>query len=232
MGSTLNMKGMLVCVSGGQDSTTVLAWAKQTRWTPLEAVNFDYGQLHEKEKEACKKVCELAEVPLTILSLPALREIGGGGLTSNEMGVMEAHPQFSSLPASFVPLRNLILFSTAAALAVKKGIGNIASGVCQTDYSGYPDCRDVFVSSLTRTIELGLGLGRREHFSIWTPLMHLTKAETVGMMRSYEKLPWLAHTHTCYNNENPPCGKCPACIIRARGFAEAGIIDPLLRREA
>jgi len=231
MSLILNPKGMLVCMSGGQDSTTVLAWAVRN-WSPIEAVNFDYGQQHEREKHSCKIICGMAGVKLHTLSIQALREIGGGGLTSDDMGVMEAHPQFPGLPASFVPLRNLILLSTAAALAVKRGFGNLAAGVCQTDYSGYPDCREVFIHSLTGTIMKGLGFTKPNHFDIWTPLMKLDKAESVKLMDEMGCLDWLAFTHTCYNNAFPPCGRCPACVIRERGFTNAGIPDPLVERSA
>jgi len=214
----------IVCVSGGQDSTTCLTWAL-SHFAHVEALTFDYGQRHDKEKEAVEKVCRHAGVLLKTLPIPALLEIGGGGLTSETISVMESHPQFEQLPGSFVPLRNLILFSTAAAYAIKRGAGSLVVGVCQTDYSGYPDCRASFIKQLEVAIEKAID---EKGFIIYTPLMHLTKGETVKMLQQLQGLHLLLYSHTCYNNQRPPCGECAACILRAKGFAEAGVKDPLL----
>ncbi|MGW8177353.1 MAG: 7-cyano-7-deazaguanine synthase QueC [bacterium] len=217
----------VVCVSGGQDSTTCLAWALQG-FSKVYALNFDYGQRHPLERLAAVRICREAGVPLAEFPVPSLSLIGGGGLTSAEIPIMEKHPQFGDLPGSFVPLRNLILFSTAAAYAINLGAGSLTVGVCQTDYSGYPDCRAVFIKQLEIAIDKALDLPALEtQFQIHTPLMHLTKAQTVQMMVDMDMLRLLKWSHTCYNNEYPPCGKCPACELRAKGFAEAGYIDPL-----
>jgi len=222
-------KGIVVALSGGQDSTTVLFWAKK-HYKTVEAVTFDYGQQHSRERESVIKIAEMADVPLMPMSIPALKTIEGGGLTNEQISVDAPHPQFPNLPGSFVPLRNLIILSTVAAYAIKRNIYNIATGVCQTDYSGYPDCRKQFTMDLERVIEVAMDIPLLS-FKIETPLMFLTKKQTVllaaelpGCMQA------LAWSHTCYNNEFPPCGKCPACVLRQKGFDECGIYDPLIER--
>jgi 7-cyano-7-deazaguanine synthase len=112
-----------------------------------------------------------------------------------------------------------------AAHAWTRGIATVVTGVCQTDYSGYPDCRADTMQALQDSIRLGMDFPA---FTIATPLMHLTKAETVVMLKDLGRLDLLRWSHTCYNGSQPPCGSCPACLLRAKGFAEAGIADPLL----
>ena len=217
----------LVSISGGQDSTFCLYWAKM-KFKEVEAVIFEYGQRHEIEMEAASRVCSEAGVFLFRFCVPALKQIAGGALTSSDKTKRTQHAQFPTLPSTFIPLRNLVLFSTAAAWAVKREIPNLIVGICQTDYSGYPDCRKQFITALGVAIDLALDEHRIE---IWTPLMYLTKAE---MIRHAQKVPGLmeawAYTHTCYNNVFPPCGECDACKLRAKGFAEAGVEDPLILR--
>jgi 7-cyano-7-deazaguanine synthase len=227
----------LVCVSGGQDSTYCLKWAiDRFGRTNVEAVNFEYGQVHNLELRAVVDVCSLADVPLLRLHVPALKQIQGGGLTMRSQPRFQPgakHPDFNHLPLSFVPLRNLILFSTAAAHAVACDIGNLVVGVSQADYSGYPDCRETFIYSLRQTIDLALGgeASKEVRLLIHTPLMHMSKAEMVHQaMSDPELLRMWAYTHTCYNNQQPPCGECDACILRAKAFAKAGIEDPLIER--
>ena len=131
-------------------------------------------------------------------------------------------------PGTKVFGRNLIFLTYAAALAYQSGIANLVTGVAQTDYSGYPDCRENTLQTLENAISLGMEFRVRIH----TPLMHLSKAETVRLAAEVGALEAMADTHTCYNGERPPCGRCPACELRARGFAEAGIEDPLLAASA
>ena len=109
-------------------------------------------------------------------------------------------------------------------LGIERAITELVTGVAQTDYSGYPDCRETTISSLQQTLRLGM----ESEVTIHTPLMHLSKKETVELVRDLGGLQAMAHTHTCYNGMRPPCGTCPACELRARGFAEAGVEDPLL----
>ena len=122
-----------------------------------------------------------------------------------------------------MPGRNALFLNIAAIDAYQQEASVIYTGVCQTDYSGYPDCRAAFIQSMQESLSLAMDY----RFEIVTPLMHLTKAETVLKMAELDKLSWLAHSHTCYEGQRPACGKCPACRLRLKGFAEAGIADPL-----
>lgn len=216
------MASAVVLLSGGQDSTTCLFWAKK-KYQDVSAVIVDYGQRHRVELESAKKVAEIAKVPFDVLDLRFFKEIGNSSLfTDND--VNEKHPCDDELPSSFVPGRNLIFITVAAMFAYKSNADAVVTGVCQTDYSGYPDCRNLTMQSLACTIALGMD----KNIKIETPLMFLTKAETVqlaidlpGCMEALE------YSHTCYNGEFPPCFQCPSCILRAKGFQEAGVPDPL-----
>lgn len=213
----------IVCFSGGQDSTTCLFWAL-ARFDEVEAMCFDYGQRHRIELEAAAAIAARAGVPLTVLPVSALGALGGNSLTDRAIPVSEARGS-DGLPSSFVPGRNLIFLTLAAARAYQLGCADLVTGVCQTDYSGYPDCRRETMDALERTLSLGIGGA----FTIHTPLMALTKADTARLAASLPGcLEALADSHTCYRGERPPCGRCDACVLRARGFAEAGIPDPLL----
>ena len=214
----------LILFSGGQDSTTCLYWAKQ-KFKEIEAVTIFYGQRHAIEVQAAEKICSIAEVPLTKIDLSPLFEAISDSSLIGAGGVINKEHRLGKFPASFVPGRNIILLTAASMLAVKKGISNVVTGVCQTDYSGYPDCRDNTIKSLQITLSLGMGYDIVLH----APLMWLTKAATVDLAVTLPGC-WgaLAHSHTCYEGLFPPCGKCPSCILRAKGFAEARKIDPLL----
>lgn len=223
---------VVVCVSGGQDSTYCLFWAKQM-FDEVYAVTFDYGQTHSLEKEAVKKVTGMAGVPLATLHVPVLGQMKGGKLTNSEGEFChsgDTHPMFPHLPVTFVPLRNLILFSIASAYAVSLSIYTLVVGVSQQDYSGYPDCREAFLKQLTETINTALDLPQ-DKFQILAPLLYKTKEEEVSSGLSIPGLleAW-AFTHTCYNNLYPPCGVCDACRLRAKGFEKARILDPLMVR--
>ncbi len=212
----------VVVFSGGQDSTTCLAWAC-ARWPRVVAVTVNYGQRHQIELTAAREVAKLAGVEQVTLPCDSFRALGGNALTGSE-AVADSVRAETGLPNTFVPGRNLILITLAAAFAWQRGITEIVTGVCETDYSGYPDCRESTMTALQAALRAGMDAP----FTIHTPLMHLGKADTVRMIRDLGKLDWLAHSHTCYRGERPPCGTCPACRLRAKGFAEAGIPDPLI----
>jgi 7-cyano-7-deazaguanine synthase len=219
----------LVCFSGGQDSTTVLYYAKE-RCNQVETISFDYGQKHELEFYAMSYIINVAQVVSHSIRIPVLEHIADGGLTNEKIDISAPHPKFPHLPGSFVPLRNLIFFSQAAALAIKRNIWQLYVGVCQTDYSGYPDCRQIFLDSLSEAINLSLDV-KDKLFEIKAPLMHMTKGETVELATSLDGcMEALAYSHTCYENKFPPCGKCPACVLRAKGFKDAKVMDPLVKR--
>lgn len=215
----------LALFSGGQDSTTCLYWAK-ANFEEVSVLNIEYGQRHSIEIEAAIRIAKLADVPYHSFTTGLFRKIGGSALIEKG-NISASHKTASNLPASFVPGRNIVFLTIAAAIAYKHQIPNIVTGVCETDYSGYPDCRHATISAL----ETALGLGMEYPFKIHTPLMYLSKKETVEMaMKMPGCMEALAYSHTCYEGKIPPCGVCPACKLRAKGFLEAGIPDPLIKR--
>jgi len=215
----------LVVLSGGQDSTTCLYWALQRFGRgSVRALTFDYGQRHRVELESASRVAEHAGVPQETLPIDTFRALGGSSLTSDDLAPGGRSERSPDLPNTFVPGRNLVFLTFAAAYAWQRGIGDLVTGVAQTDYSGYPDCREGTIEKLEDAICAGMEADIRIH----TPLMHLSKKETVELAAELGALDALALSHTCYNGDRPPCGRCEACRLRARGFAEAGIDDPLV----
>lgn len=212
-------KKALVLLSGGQDSTTCLTWAL-TKFDKVYAITFDYGQRHSIELNCARKIAKLTKTPLHIQKIPFFKDLTHSALTNHKRKITAGK---NSLPSTFVPGRNLIFLSIAAIYATKLKITDIITGVCQTDFSGYPDCRDEFVKSLEKTLRLAI----EKPFKIHTPLMFLTKAETVKMMRKFGKIDLLKYSHTCYKGTRPACGKCPACKLRLKGFKEAGEKDQI-----
>ena len=215
----------IVVLSGGQDSATCLYWAIDRYGADhVESVTFDYGQRHRIELESAARVADFAGVANTVLPIDTFAALGGDALTDADVPVRAGTDAATGLPNTFVPGRNLVFLTYAAAFAYRRGIANLVTGVAQTDYSGYPDCREDTIAELEQTLRLGMEF----EVTIHTPLMHLSKKDTVEMARDLGALPAMALTHSCYNGERPPCGACPACQLRAKGFAEAGIEDPLL----
>lgn len=210
----------LVLLSGGQDSVTCLAWAKE-RFRRVDAVSFDYGQRHAVEMEAGRKIAESAGVPRTVVPVNFAQV--GSAMNDITVPVALEGGLGGVLPTTFLPGRNAAFLSIACGLAASRGIFDVVTGVCQTDYSGYPDCRLSFVEAMQKTMSLALDQEIRIH----TPLMHLTKAQTVLLMGELGHMDWLRHSHTCYEGRRPACGVCPACTLRMRGFNEAGEVDPL-----
>lgn len=219
------MPSAIVVLSGGQDSTTCLYWAiGQFGADQVEAVTFDYGQRHRVELESAARIAALAGVPQRVLPIDTFAALGGNALTDSSVAVPAGEE--SGVPITFVPGRNLIFLTFAAAYAWQRGAEHLVTGVAQTDYSGYPDCRE----NTLKALELSLRLGLDYRVTLHAPLMFKSKAETVHMAAALGALPAMAWSHTCYNGAVPPCGECAACLLRARGFAEAGVEDPLLRR--
>lgn len=218
----------LVVFSGGQDSTTCLAWAIK-KFDKVIAITFNYGQRHKIEIKSAKKIAKLTNTPFKIQKLNLIKDLTKNALTDESIKIADklgTKTQNSHLPSTFVPGRNAIFLTTAAIYANQLGITNIVTGVCQTDYSGYPDCRANFIKSLQKTLNLAMD----EKFKIHTPLMWLTKAQTVELMAKLKQLPLLAHSHTCYEGMRPACNKCPACKLRAKGFKQANLKDPLEKK--
>ncbi len=162
----------------------------------------------------------------TILPIDTFAALGGNALTDDGIAVQTGVNPQTALPNTFVPGRNLIFLTFAAAFAYPRGIRELVTGVAQTDYSGYPDCRQTTLQALEQALRLGMEFA----ITIHAPLMFQSKADTVQLAQALGALPALAYSHTCYNGQQPPCGECPACLLRAKGFAEAGIADPLLER--
>jgi 7-cyano-7-deazaguanine synthase len=211
----------LVVFSGGQDSTTCLHWALKN-FKQIRALSFDYNQRHKLELDCARTICQSLNIPHAVLEFSLFQKLGGNALTDDR----PIENRQNSLPNTFVPGRNLMFLTAAAAYAYKYGINHLVTGVCETDYSGYPDCRDDTIKAL----QVAINLGMDTRFVIHTPLMRLNKAQTVQLAVEVGAMDSLAFSHTCYEGVFPPCGVCPACILRKNGFSEAGIEDPLLKR--
>ena len=186
-------QGALVVFSGGQDSTTCLFWALE-RFERVEAVTFDYGQRHSSEIEHARQIAAELGVKHTVLDMALLNQLAPNALTREEIPVEGG--QEGELPSTFVPGRNLLFLSFAGVLAKGHGLRHIVTGVCETDYSGYPDCRDIFIKSLNVTLNLAMA----DDFVLHTPLMWLDKAQTWEMADQMGKLEYIAEkTVTCYH---------------------------------
>ncbi|WP_342561175.1 7-cyano-7-deazaguanine synthase QueC [Paenibacillus sp. FSL R7-0345] len=206
-------KKALVVFSGGQDSTTCLAWALQ-HFDEVQVVTFNYNQRHAAEIEVAKKIAAAFGVKQHILDLGLLNQLAPNALTRDDIAIEAGED--GELPSTFVDGRNLLFLSFAAIMAKQLGYANIITGVCQTDFSGYPDCRDVFVKSLNVTLNLSMDY----EFVIHTPLMWLDKKETWKLADELGQFDYVReHTLTCYNGIiGSGCGTCPACLLRQRGL--------------
>lgn len=224
------MTNAVVVLSGGQDSATCAAWAK-TWCQEIVCVTFNYKQRHaSRELKAATDIAKLVGAKRHIIyDVPALAGNPMSGLTNDRIAVGDVDAM-SGLPKSFVPGRNLVFLTSAASIALSLGIADIVTGVCQTDYSGYPDCREDTIQVLERAIRLGnRGVPGADAFRIHTPLMRMTKAESVHFA---EGLPLgmkaVGLSWTCYEGGEKPCQVCPACVLRVKGFHDAGVADPAL----
>lgn len=205
----------LVVFSGGQDSTTCLFWALE-QFEEVVAVTFDYNQRHKLEIECAKEIADDLGVEHHILNLDLLNQLAPNALTRSDIEVAEGED--GGLPTTFVDGRNHLFLSFVAVMAKNMGAKHIVTGVCETDSSGYPDCRDSFIKSLNVTLNLAMDY----EFVIHTPLMWLNKAETWAMADKLGRLEYVyEHTLTCYNGvKGEGCGECPACKLRAKGYQE------------
>lgn len=222
----------MVVLSGGQDSTTCLAWAAKY-FGEVHAVTFDYNQRHRREIQAAVDVAKLVGVAShEIITLGPILQ-GRSPLTDPEQP-LEVYSDFDSMSKTigdrveltFVPMRNALFLTLAANRAICRDIHNLVTGVCQADGANYPDCRQVFIDAQQDTITTALGTD----FSIHTPLMNLSKARSIDMMASLNQYELLAFTHTSYDGQYPPVGKDHATLLRAQGFLEADVPDPLVVR--
>lgn len=206
----------IIVFSGGQDSTTCLFWAKQ-KFKELIAVSFDYNQKHHQELECAAKICEKYGIEHIIMDLALLNQLTPNSLTRKNIAVDKEAPA-EGTPNTFVDGRNLLFLTFAAIFAKQRGVTHIITGVSQSDFSGYPDCRDVFIKSLNVTLNLSMDY----QFVIHTPLMWINKAETWKMADDLGVLEIIKNeTLTCYNGIiGEGCGECPACTLRNRGYRE------------
>jgi 7-cyano-7-deazaguanine synthase len=218
-------KDAVVVFSGGQDSTTCLGLAiKVFGADRVQAIGFNYGQRHAVELRQAEVIAGKLGVDFYTVDLPFLPKMVTSALTNTVDRVSEQHSRLKSLPASFVPARNALMLTISHAAAQELGAQQIYTGVCQTDYSGYPDCRDVFIRQLERT----LNAGYESNIEIITPLMFINKAATFKLAADADVLGVvLDHSHTCYEGDRSErhdwgfgCGECPACKLREKGWNE------------
>ena len=212
----LDKEKALVVFSGGQDSTTCLFWALRN-FKEVHTLTFSYGQRHSLETEIARRLAERAGVDFRLMDISSIAGLGTSSLTDDSIRMDEEKPS-GTFPNTFVPGRNLFFLSVAAVYAREHGIMNIVTGVSQTDYSGYPDCRDSFIRSLNVTLNLAMD----EQFVIHTPLMWLDKAQTWALADSLGVFDIIRNeTLTCYNGvPGDGCGHCPACTLRQAGLEE------------
>jgi 7-cyano-7-deazaguanine synthase len=227
------MSKALVILSGGQDSTTTLFWAK-TQFDEVHAITFDYGQRHRIEIESAVIVAHMAGVAShEIVKVPNCL-VSASPLTSD--APLEEYKDFAEMDGiignrvelTFVPMRNFFFFTVAMNRAVALGCHDLVTGICQEDNANYPDCREIFRSAFQVAANLALGDTR---FVIHAPLMNLSKAESVHLAADLPGC-WdaLAYTHTSYDGKYPPTGANHSNVLRAHGFEEAGLPDPLVLR--
>ena len=233
--STSNNKKAVVLLSGGLDSTTVLAIASSERYE-IYALTFRYGQRHQVEIDAARRLGALYGVAEHVIADIDLRVFGGSALTSEiEVPKGRGHDEIAEgIPVTYVPARNAIFLSFALAWAEVLGANDIFIGVNALDYSGYPDCRPEFIEAFQRMADLATkaGVEGEQRLNIHTPLISLTKAEIVerGTALGVD----YALTVSCYDpsEDGAGCGQCDACKLRLKGFAESGINDPASYRPA
>ena len=210
----VNKENALVVFSGGQDSTTCLFWAKKM-FKEVSALTFIYGQKHIQEVEAARHIAEIAGVKWDVMDVSFISKLGRNSLTDSSIEMDQEQP-VGGVPNTFVPGRNLFFLSIAAVYARERGINHMVTGVGETDFSGYPDCRDAFIKSLNVTLNLAMD----EQFVIHTPLMWIDKAKTWAMADELGVLDLVRkETLTCYNGiKGDGCGHCPACKLRREGL--------------
>lgn len=214
MQALINQEAAVVCFSGGQDSTTCLFDAIK-KYKQVIAVSFSYGQRHSLELDCASAICKELGVEHHLLDMSLLSQLAPNALTRVDMAVDQTH-EAGSLPNTFVDGRNLIFLAFTAVFAKQRGINRIITGVSQSDFSGYPDCRDSFIKSLNVTLNLAMDF----EFVIDTPLMWLSKAQTWEMADNLGALDFIREkTLTCYNGViGAGCNDCPACHLRQKGL--------------
>ncbi|WP_088105301.1 7-cyano-7-deazaguanine synthase QueC [Halalkalibacter urbisdiaboli] len=203
----------VVVFSGGQDSTTCLFWALK-QFKEVATVTFDYGQRHRQEIECAREIADELGVSFHVLDMGLINQLSANALTRSDIEVKAG--ESGELPSTFVEGRNLLFLSFAAIYAKQIGAKHLITGVCETDFSGYPDCRDIFIKSLNVTLNLAMD----DQFVIHTPLMWLNKEQTWELADELGKLPFIREkTLTCYHGvRGDGCGECPSCELRQKGL--------------
>ena len=242
--NTLQREKALVILSGGQDSTTCLLWAKQ-RYKEVHAITFDYGQKHRIEIDAASCIASMVGVASHRI-INVAGTLRGRSPLINPHVELETYKNFDQMEqviqnrveVTFVPLRNMLFLVLAGNYALSLDCYDLITGVCQMDNANYPDCTENFIAATTFAMQEALGMNRDDYIRrdgpqlrVLTPLISLTKAETVKLAASFpgwEKI--MSMSHTCYAGETPPCGRCHACVLREEGFRQAGVPDPLVER--
>lgn len=225
-----NVKKAVVILSGGLDSTTCMGFAREAGYE-IYPISFDYGQRHKIELNNARRVAEHygAAARHRVIQLGFLRDFGGSALTDDKIAVPQAVESGDEIPVTYVPGRNLLFLSIATSFAEVTGAEAIYIGVNALDYSGYPDCRPEFIHKVEEVIALATKAGvQGKEIRILTPLLELSKAEIIkaGMRMN---VPYHLTT-SCYNGEEEACGVCDSCRLRLKGFAEAGLKDPIAYR--
>ncbi|AEA33085.1 7-cyano-7-deazaguanine synthase QueC [Hippea maritima] len=230
------MKKAVIIYSGGLDSTTCLFWALD-EFDEVHTITFYYAQRHSIEVDFSKKTLELAQriknktIKSHYFSID-LSQIGGSALTDPSIDVPKNRDEekiSSEIPITYVPFRNGVFLSITAALAEKNEIYNIIGGWNMLDYSGYPDCRDDFLTAFEKAINYGTKAGSQgKTFKILTPLLKMNKAQIILFGKKHGAD--YSYSYSCYSGDGIPCGECDACILRAKGFKEAGLEDDFLVR--
>jgi len=210
----INNDAAVVLFSGGQDSTTCLYWAKK-HFKTVYALSFLYGQKHIHEVEMARKIAAEAGIEFHVIEADFIGALAKNSLTDPTIE-MDMGVQHESIPNTFVPGRNLFFLSMAAVFGRERGAKHLVTGVSQTDYSNYPDCRDTFIRSLNVTLNLAM----EDQFIIHTPLMWLDKAQTWELAYDLGVFDIVRNrTLTCYNGiAGDGCGECPACVLRKQGL--------------
>ncbi len=223
------MSKAVVLLSGGLDSTTALYLAK-SEGHEVYAISFDYGQKHSRELESARRVAEkVGVVSHQVVSLN-LSLWGGSSLTDEKMAIEDGDVDRNDIPMTYVPARNMVFLSVAASMAEAVGAQHIYIGVSQVDYSGYVDCRKVFIDAMENAINLGTVMSAElgQKIEVHAPFINMTKADEI---RLGEKLGVdFGLTWSCYRGGEKPCGTCDSCLLRAKAFKEAGVIDTSIYR--
>ena len=226
-------KGLIV-LSGGQDSATTSLFARQ-ECKELHGVTFDYGQKHKVEIKSAIKLAKILNFKShEIINIPNILKSTSPLINKKKkLGKYETLKKApKGVEPTFIPSRNILFLTIASNRAVSLNCKTIYAGVCEEDYGGYPDCRKIFIESIQNSLNLGIS-GNKKYLEIKTPLMKLTKKESVKIavkkcknMKEFNNI--FKETHTCYDGIKGGCGKCHACILRDKGFKEANVTDPIL----